>query len=137
MFIEFVQQNIIWVVVALTSGGMLAFPLLLRDKSALSPAQATLLINREDAIVLDIRETSEFNTGHIIGARHITLGQLDSRLSEIEKFKAKPIIVCCARGQRSAGACVQLKKAGFERAYNLAGGLDAWLGASLPVTTKG
>ena len=137
MFIEFVQQNIIWVLVALISGTMLIWPLFVRDKSALTPAQATTMINREDAVVLDVRETGELGTGHIVGARHITLAQLGSRLSEIEKFKARPIIVCCARGQRSAGACTQLKKAGFERAYSLAGGLDAWLGASLPVTTKG
>lgn len=138
MILEFVQQNVLWVSVAVVSGGMLLWPLIIggAGATAMSPAEATLAMNRQDAVVLDIRETSEFAKGHIGGARHITQAQLSTRLSEIEKFKARPIIVCCATGQRSASACADLKKAGFEQAYNLAGGLDAWSAAGLPLTTK-
>ena len=98
--------------------------------------EATLLINREDAVVLDVRETSEWSAGHIPNARHIALGQLDKHLSELEKFKSRPVIICCASGNRSSSACGTLKRAGFERVFNLSGGLGAWTGAGLQVTTK-
>lgn len=134
---EFIQQNFTWVALALVSGAMLAWPLLTgTGVDSLTPAAATLLMNREDAIILDVRESSEWSSGHIAGSRHITLGQLEKRMSEIEKYKARPIIICCASGNRSSGACNKLKKAGFEKVFNLAGGLASWREANLPVTTK-
>jgi len=134
---EFVQQNMIWVALALVSGGMLLWPLVAGGSAAnLTPAQATLLINREDALVLDVRETGEWSTGHIPGARHITLAQLEKRMSEIEKFKDRPVIICCASGNRSSSACGQLKKGGFEKVFSLAGGISGWMEANLPLTTK-
>jgi rhodanese-related sulfurtransferase len=134
---EFLQENIIWVIIACVSGGMLLWPLIVGGTVAhLSPAEATLLMNREDALVLDVRETGEWGSGHITGARHITLGQLDKRLSELDKFKEKPIIVVCASGNRSSAACGQLKKQGFDKVYSLGGGISAWREANLPLTTK-
>ena len=134
---EFVQQNMIWVALAAVSGGMLLWPMISGGGAQnLSPAEATLLMNREDALVLDVRESGEWGSGHIPGARHITLAQLDKRMSEIEKFKDRPIIICCASGNRSSSACGQLKKGGFEKVFNLSGGISAWLGANLPLTTK-
>lgn len=135
---EFVQQNLMWVALAAVSGGMLLWDSFSPGKSSgLTPAAATLLMNREDAVVLDVRETGEWSSGHIVGARHIALGQVEKRISEIEKFKTRPVIVCCASGNRSASAVAQLKKAGFEKVFNLTGGMSGWLEANLPVTTKG
>ena len=134
---EFVQQNIIWVALAFISGSMLLWPMLSGGSSEdLSPAQATLLMNREDALVLDVRESGEWSSGHIPGARHIALGQLEKRMSELEKLKDRPVILCCASGNRSSSACGRLKKGGFEKVFNLAGGISAWREASLPLTTK-
>lgn len=133
---EFVQQNIFLVVLALTSGGLLVWELLKGSSNGISTAEATLKINREDALVVDVREANEWATGHIANARHIVLGQLEKRLHEIEKFKERPVIVCCASGMRSAGACKQLKKAGFNQVFNLNGGIAAWGEANLPLTTK-
>ncbi|HLA33723.1 MAG TPA: rhodanese-like domain-containing protein, partial [Rhodocyclaceae bacterium] len=77
---EFLQQNLMWVALALVSGGMLLWPMLTgAGTESLSPAQATLLINRQDAIVLDVREGKEWEAGHIAGARHVVLSQLDNR----------------------------------------------------------
>jgi len=134
---EFVQQNLMWIGLAAVSGGMLLWQTFNGAGDAMTPAAATLLMNREDAVVLDVRETGEWSSGHIAGARHIALGQLGKRMSEIEKFKTRPIIVCCASGNRSSSACGQLKKAGFEKVFNLSGGMSAWLEANLPTTTKG
>ncbi len=134
---EFIQHNFIWVAVAVVSGTMLLWPLLTGGGAeSLSPSAATLLMNREDAMLLDVRETGEWSNGHIPHARHITLGQLQNRLSEIEKFKSRPIIVYCASGNRSATACGKLKAAGFEKVFNLAGGIGAWGEANLPITKK-
>ena len=134
---EFLQQNITWVALALVSGGMLLWPLIAGGTVPhVTAAEATLLMNREDALVLDVRETGEWSGGHITGARHIALAQLDKRLSELDKFKDKPIIVVCASGNRSSSACGQLKKHGFEKVYSLGGGIAAWRDSNLPLTTK-
>ena len=134
---EFVEQNMIWVTLAFVSGGMLLWPMVSGGGvENLTPSQATLLMNREDALVLDVRETGEWSSGHITGARHITLAQLEKRMSEIEKFKDRPIIVVCATGNRSSSACGQLKKGGFEKVFSLGGGISGWAEANLPLTKK-
>jgi rhodanese-related sulfurtransferase len=134
---EFVQQNMMWVIAAVVSGAMLVASFVRGGGKGVSVSEATLLINREDALVLDVRETNEWSSGHIPNARHVALGQLQKHMSELEKFKDKPVIVCCASGNRSSSACGTLKRAGFERVFNLSGGIGAWTGAGLPVTTKG
>lgn len=133
---DFLQQNVFLVILAVTSGGLLIWELSKGTGNNLSPAQATLKINREEAVVVDVRESNEWTNGHIPNARHIALGQLEKRLHEIEKFKDRPVIVCCASGNRSANACKQLQKAGFSQVFNLAGGVTAWGEANLPLTTK-
>lgn len=132
---EFIQENIMWVMLAVVSGGMLLWQMI-GGTGGISVTEATHLINREDGIVVDVRETGEWTTGHIPNARHIALGQLGGHISELEKLKDKPIIICCASGNRSSSACSTLRKAGFEKVFNLAGGIGAWRDAGLPVTTK-
>jgi rhodanese-related sulfurtransferase len=136
--VEFVQDNLIWIGLAFVSGGMLLWPLITGRAAgpAVSPMQATLMINREDAIVLDVREAAEFAQGHIPNSRHVPLSQMDKRMTELEKFKEKAIIVNCASGNRSASACGALRKRGFAKVFNLAGGISAWDQAGLPVTRK-
>jgi len=133
---DFVQQNLMWVMLAAISGGMLLFQTLRGGGNNISVADATLKLNREDAVIVDVRETHEWDRGHIPNARHIALGQIGKRIHELEKFKSRPIIVVCASGNRSSSACGALKRAGFEQVFNLAGGIGAWTDASLPVTTK-
>jgi rhodanese-related sulfurtransferase len=86
--------------------------------------------------MLDVREDNEWAVGHVPNAKHIRLGQLSSQLSELGKFKDKPIVVYCRSGNRSARACVMLKKAGFSNANNMAGGIIAWEQANLPITRR-
>lgn len=135
MDVLFLQQNWMLVAVAVVSGAMLAWSFIGGKLSGIEEAdtlKATRLYN-DDALVLDVREDKEFAAGHIPKARHIPLGQLSGRLQELEKFKAKPILVTCRSGQRSARACRLLKKSGFETVYNQAGGIVAWQRANLPV----
>jgi rhodanese-related sulfurtransferase len=133
---DFVQQNLMWVILAAVSGAMLLAQVMRGGGANISIADATLKLNREDAVVIDVRETHEWDGGHIPSARHIALGQLGKRLHEIEKFKSRPIIVVCASGNRSSAACGTLKRAGFEQVFNLSGGIGAWSAAGLPVTTR-
>lgn len=137
MVMEFIQQNLMWAGLAAVSGGMLLWQMINgTGGSNISINEATLLINRQDALVVDVRETAEWSTGHIPNARHIALGHLGKHLSEIDKFKDKPVIVVCASGNRSSSGCGVLKKAGFQQVFNLAGGMSAWSDAGLPVTRK-
>lgn len=133
---DFVQQNLMWVMLAAISGGMLIAQMMRGGGNSISVADATLKLNREDAVLVDVRETQEWDRGHIAGSRHIALGQIGKRLHELEKFKTKPVIVVCASGNRSSSACGALKRAGFEQVFNLSGGIGAWSDANLPVTTK-
>ncbi|MBE0462204.1 rhodanese-like domain-containing protein [Halomonas sp. AOP43-A1-21] len=104
--------------------------------NAVTSTQATQLINREDAVVLDIRETKDFKAGHIAGARNIPQSNIDSRMSELNKVKNQPIIVVCKQGQSSGVAQTKLAKAGFERVFKLKGGMAQWQADSLPVVKK-
>jgi rhodanese-related sulfurtransferase len=136
--LEFLQENLLLVGVAVVSGAMLVWSFIGGKLSGVEQAdtlKATRLYN-DDALVLDVREDKEYAAGHIPKAKHIPLGQLGGRLQELEKFKSKPILVTCRSGQRSARACGMLKKAGFETVYNQAGGIIAWERANLPVTQK-
>lgn len=131
---EFINQNILLVSLVAVSGLSLLWPMLARPSgNSVGPAEATLLINREDAQIIDVREPAEYATGHMPEAKNIPAGKLVERIGELDKFKDKPIIVCCASGMRSSKACGELKKLGFEKLFNLSGGIDAWLGAGYPV----
>ncbi len=100
----------------------------------LSPAEATGKMNREDAVIVDVRSEAEFQSGHIVGAINIPLTQISSSLSRLQKYRDKPVITICATGQRSGTACKQLKQAGFADVYSVTGGIGAWETASLPLT---
>jgi len=134
--LEFLQQNWQWAALAAVSGGMLLFSMIRGgDKNALNAVEATLKINREDAVIVDVRSADEFGSGHIPNARNIPLGDLERRAPEIAK-SGKPVILCCASGARSSAACATLQKAGIEQVYNLSGGLQAWQQAGQPVSRK-
>jgi rhodanese-related sulfurtransferase len=132
--VEFVKTNILLIVVALVSGAMLVWPLVRRSTGGpwVSTAQATHLINREDALVVDVREPGEYSAGHILGAKNVPLSRVDGS-GELAKRKDKPVIVYCETGDRATKASAALRKLGFSRVVSLSGGLGAWQQAGLPV----
>lgn len=105
----------------------------LRGYTSVTPAQTTQMINRENAVVLDVREMNEFTGGHIVNAIHIPLSALKARINELNKYKDQKVIVSCRSGNRSSHACASLKKEGFTEVFNLSGGVMAWENASLPL----
>jgi rhodanese-related sulfurtransferase len=133
--VQFIQNNILLFAVALVSGGMLLWPLIRRSAGGpwVNPAQATHLINREDALVIDVREPGEFAAGHVLGAKNMPLARLDGATGELAKRKDRPVIVYCDGGDRSGKALAALKKQGYTRLANLSGGIGAWQQAGLPL----
>jgi rhodanese-related sulfurtransferase len=133
--IKFVGDNIFLVAVAFVSGAMLVWPAVRRGAggASVSTLQATLLMNQQNALVLDVRDAAEYEKGHMLNARNIPLGELEARSAELEKHKAKPVIVVCDTGNRSGRAAAALRKNGFERVFTLGGGIGAWQQAGLPV----
>lgn len=131
---KFIIDNIILIGLVLVSGGALIAHTLQRMGPKLTPLQATQVINQGKTLILDVRTAEEFAAGHIRDAKNIPLKELKARIDELEKFKARPVVVVCAKGLRSAKATAQLNKAGYTEAASLLGGLDAWQSQGLPVT---
>lgn len=89
-----------------------------------SPTEAKSIMDTEDMIVLDVRNLTEFNEGHIEGAKHIMVGTLKNRLDEVPN---KKLIVQCQAGSRSAIAASILKANGFHNLVNMTGGYGRWI----------
>lgn len=104
--------------------------------SSVSPFQATQMLNDTGARFVDVRTEAEFRGRHIKDSVNIVASAMSDRLNELEKFQSKELIVYCETGMRSARAARILKKNGFEKVYNLAGGVAAWEKASLPLVSK-
>jgi len=106
---------------------------LFRGYKALRPAALTALINRDNALVIDLSPVVDFEKGHIPGSRNVLPSQFDPENPSLAKAKALPVVVVCRSGQASADAAKRLKKAGFEHVYWLDGGIAAWQQADLPL----
>ena len=138
-FLVFLQKNPMNLVLfgtVLVTGGMLVWPVisrLTRPGQEVGPMEAVQLINRRDAVVLDLRDAAEYKAGHITNARHMPEGEIDSRMKDLEKIKTKPIIVSCGRGNRSTNVANRLRKLGFGEVFSLRGGIAAWQQANMPL----
>ncbi|MBY0268741.1 MAG: rhodanese-like domain-containing protein [Burkholderiales bacterium] len=124
---------------AVATGVMLLWPLVMRPFRAgreVGVVEAVQLINRKDALVIDLRDTGEYEAGHIAGARHVPEKQLAERVKELEKFKDRALIVVCRSGTRSPAAVQLLRGNGFNAAVNLNGGIGAWQQAGMPLEKR-
>ena len=135
---SFIENNWMLILVMFLSGAMLLWPFIQRrfsNMKEIGTLNATHLINHQNAVLLDVRETKEMEGGKLPNAVHIPLSQLDARGSELGKFNTRPVVVYCARGQRSRAAGATLEKLGFSDIYQLNGGYRAWKDAGLPVAS--
>lgn len=138
-FLVFLQKspfNMLLLGLAVSSGAMLLWPLVsrpFRQTHEIGAFEAVQLINRRDALVLDVRDAGDFAAGHIANAKHISESQLSERVKEIEKHRARPILVYCKIGTRAPAVSATLRKQGFAEAFALRGGVAAWQQASLPL----
>lgn len=102
--------------------------------AAISPPTAVNLMNHDHAVVIDIRNTDTYRSGHIIDAHNLTIEEINNKPQKIDKFKHKHLIIVCANGQESAKIAATLKKKGFDQVVSLKGGIAAWEITELPLT---
>ena len=136
--IEFARDNFIlsgvWIALVVLLVYSFISPMMSKTKR-LDNHQATLLMNKEDAVIVDVRQSNEYKKGHILGAKLLGQEQQNKAdFSSLEKSKSKPIIVVCAAGLTGKKTANQMLTAGFSQVSILKGGMNSWLGAGLPVS---
>ena len=138
-YIDFARNNILIVAGFFVVLGFIVkseLSRLTRKYKQVGVNEAVTILNKDDTLVIDVREDKEIQGGIIKGAKHITLAQLPTKLSEFGKSKQASVLVYCRSGSRSGHACQTLTNAGFEDVSNLAGGILAWESANLPVAKR-
>lgn len=131
---KFIVDNWMLILIAVSSGAMLAWPLIRGNGGGSLTAQgAVQLINRERAVMIDVRDAAEYAAGHATGARNVPLDQLEQKLAGTVKNKSVPVLLMCATGARAQRALATAKKLGYEQAQVVGGGLKSWKEANLPI----
>jgi len=128
-------DNLALIALLVVSGTALFLPTLstLIGGKGLSPTEATLLINRRKAAVLDLRESEAYKTGHLPGAKHIDAAGLTAAIEKLKLDRNNPLILVCDTGTQSRKAIAEVKKLGFAEVAALDGGVQAWKAAALPL----
>ena len=134
-FLSFIQQH--WLP---STAIVIVFILLIlveyirgkRGAQRVSAAELTRLINRQNAVVVDLRNKEAFLNGHIVGALSIPLSELE-KSKKLDKFKSEPIVLVCAAGLESPKAATILAKNGKNNTFILAGGIRSWRDADMPL----
>ena len=103
---------------------------------SVGPMDAVRLLN-QGALVLDVRSQAEFDSGHILEAKHVPQDQLASSAEALKKYKDKVVIACCESGMRSGAAARVLQAQGYTKVVNLKGGLQSWRSENLPLVKPG
>lgn len=106
---------------------------LTRGYKTLTPAGLTQLINKNNALLIDVSSIQDYEKGHVPGARHVAMSQFDPENKDLAKARELPVAIYCKTGQTSGTAAKRLKKAGFSDVYTLEGGLRTWMEAQLPL----
>ena len=106
---------------------------LLSGVRRIGPAQLTALVNRDNALVVDLRPIADFDKGHIAGSKNVQLSQFDPENKQLAPAKALPVVLVCKLGESAVGAAKRLRKAGFSNVNVLEGGIQAWQSADLPL----
>jgi rhodanese-related sulfurtransferase len=131
--VKFLLDNWILVLIAATSGALLLWQTFQKSASGgVAASEAVRLINREKGVLVDVSEPGEYAAGHAIGARNVPFGSIDGA-KELPSNKALPVLLICPTGARAGRAAGLLRKAGYQNAQAVAGGLAAWREAGLPV----
>lgn len=104
-----------------------------RGGEALTPQGVSSLVNRENALLIDVRSGDKFREGHIHGSENVPLEQLEDEVERLKKLHDRPIILACELGNQANSGGVKLLKAGIKPVYRLKGGIEAWKGEKLPL----
>ena len=131
--VKFLIDNIWLILIALVSGGALAWPSLTRGKHTLTTLQAIQLLNKSKVSIIDVRTRDEFKAGHLRYSKNIPLDELDKRFAEL--VKAQAVLLVCQAGARASRAASEFRRAGFGEVYTLDGGYAGWQSQGLPVSS--
>jgi len=133
LFLEFLAQQWILASALAVAVIMLFYHESRKSGQSLSPQQAINLVNRQDGVFVDLRDSKEFGQGHIVDALNIPASKLDGRVAELEKYRDKPIVLVCKMGQNSGAAGKTLKAKGFSQVFRMSGGMMEWGTMQLPL----
>ena len=136
VYLAFAQNH--WLLSSLFVLAVIAFVIneaimAMRGAVKINPQMVVNLINREQALVLDLRSSEEFKAGHIASAKQVDASQLTTKIENLAKDKAHAIVFICSQGQHSLRHVQQVQKLGYQRVYYLAQGMAAWRQDDLPV----
>ncbi|BDX22367.1 hypothetical protein TUM22923_16880 [Polynucleobacter sp. TUM22923] len=128
-------DNLALIALLLVSGLALFLPTLstLISGKGLSPAEATIWMNRRKAAVVDLRSDTEFKAGHLPGAKNVSAAQITSSIEKLKLDRKNPLILVCGTGASSRKALTEVQKMGFAELSTLDGGVQAWQAAALPL----
>lgn len=104
-----------------------------RGGATVTPNHLVGLVNREEAVIVDIRGQTEYAAGHIAGALSIPFANVEARMGELEAYKGKPVVLVCKMGQHAGAVGRKLKAQGFDDVRRLSGGMAEWGANNLPV----
>ncbi len=127
---KFLIDNIWLILIALVSGGALAWPTLTRGKNSLTTLQAVQLLNKGKVSIIDVRTPDEYKGGHLRNSKNIPLSELGKRIAELDKAHA--VLLICQTGPRAGRAASEFRRAGFGEVYVLSGGYAEWQSQGLP-----
>jgi rhodanese-related sulfurtransferase len=138
-FLEFSLRHWeLWLAFLVILGLLLSFELHIKltGASPLSPQQAIFLMNREEAVLLDVRDTNSYEKEHIAASIHIPFSELANKIKQLDVYRERPIIINYSQGQAHHRIAKLLKNAGFTKLYHLKGGISSWKNAALPLAKK-
>jgi len=136
LFLEFAAQQWILIAALMAAVGMLIAHEARRAGPALSPQQAIKLVNTENGVFVDLRDAAAFKKGHIVDALHIPASKVGERKAELETYRERPVVLVCNMGQQAGAAAKELRTAGFDRVYKMAGGMTEWSNLQLPTVSR-
>ncbi|OGH01998.1 MAG: hypothetical protein A2600_04630 [Candidatus Lambdaproteobacteria bacterium RIFOXYD1_FULL_56_27] len=93
------------------------------------------MAKKNEVVLLDVRTPAEYEQAHVEGSLLIPVQDLQTQMGQLDKHKNKEILVICRSGNRSYTAAAMLKEKGFEKAFNVSGGVMSWYQAGLPLTS--
>lgn len=133
LFFEFLAQQWILAAALLAVIVMLVMHEARKAGTSLSPQQAINLVNAEQGVFVDLRDTAEFRAGHIVDAMHIPASKLMGNTGLLEKYRDKPVVLVCKMGQSAGGVGKKLNADGFGKVCIMRGGMMEWGNLQLPL----
>lgn len=104
-----------------------------RGGAGISTQKLVDLVNREEAVVVDLRDKKEFDQGHLVGSLNVPYASIETRVDELTRYKERPLVLICRMGQHAGTAGTILRKKGFANVSRLNGGFMEWRNQNLPV----